>query len=78
MSPLIVVSHKGDALGSHEQTDQAACRAYLCQVLCSLQPLWWGTVMRWLISLVVSYDPELSCNLIQSLAGCWRQQNSLA
>jgi len=29
-------SHNEDAPLSHEQTDQAACSAYLCQVLCSL------------------------------------------
>ena len=36
VSALKSVSHNGDALLSHKQTDQAASSAYLCQVLCSV------------------------------------------
>ena len=38
--------------------------------------LWCTPSLLWSVLLVVCHDPELSCNLIQRLAGCWRQLHS--
>lgn len=50
------------------------CVEHLTQVLDTM--FRWTPFLLWSVLLVVCHDPELSSNLIQRFAGCWRQLHS--